>query len=105
MRPCIFHSSWKQHSPEICLTCKLQILTRKIDQWGFSHTSQIENWDQSWKNSYPATVLWPENLFAFGHRLKKELEKYKDDSWESVCETLQTEIEILQMVCNFHDVF
>ncbi|NWT54557.1 CC172 protein, partial [Erythrocercus mccallii] len=30
-------------------------------------------------------------------RLKKELEKYKDDSWESVCETLQTEIEILQM--------
>ncbi|XP_039243646.1 coiled-coil domain-containing protein 172 isoform X2 [Pipra filicauda] len=30
-------------------------------------------------------------------RLKKELEKCKDDSWESVCETLQTEIEILQM--------
>ncbi|NXH29359.1 CC172 protein, partial [Myiagra hebetior] len=30
-------------------------------------------------------------------RLKKELEKCKDDSWESVYETLQTEIEILQM--------
>ncbi|NWR15492.1 CC172 protein, partial [Emberiza fucata] len=30
-------------------------------------------------------------------RLKKELEKCKDDSWESVCETLQAEIEILQM--------
>ncbi|XP_027503555.1 coiled-coil domain-containing protein 172 isoform X3 [Corapipo altera] len=30
-------------------------------------------------------------------RLKKELEKCKDDSWENVCETLQTEIEILQM--------
>ncbi|NXG22240.1 CC172 protein, partial [Grallaria varia] len=30
-------------------------------------------------------------------RLKKELEKCKDDSWQSVCETLQTEIEILQM--------
>ncbi|NXC95685.1 CC172 protein, partial [Certhia familiaris] len=30
-------------------------------------------------------------------RLKKELEKCKDDSLESVCETLQTEIEILQM--------
>ncbi|NXF00727.1 CC172 protein, partial [Smithornis capensis] len=30
-------------------------------------------------------------------RLKKELEKFKDDNWESVCETLQTEIEILQM--------
>ncbi|KFP71609.1 Coiled-coil domain-containing protein 172, partial [Acanthisitta chloris] len=30
-------------------------------------------------------------------RLKKELEKSKDDSWESICETLQTEIEILQM--------
>ncbi|NWV19718.1 CC172 protein, partial [Origma solitaria] len=30
-------------------------------------------------------------------RLKKELETYKDYSWESVCETLQTEIEILQM--------
>ncbi|NWW06126.1 CC172 protein, partial [Oreocharis arfaki] len=29
-------------------------------------------------------------------RLKKELEKCKDDNWESVCETLQTEIEILQ---------
>uniref|UniRef100_A0A8C5WZW3 Coiled-coil domain-containing protein 172 n=1 Tax=Malurus cyaneus samueli TaxID=2593467 RepID=A0A8C5WZW3_9PASS len=35
-------------------------------------------------------------------RLKKELEKCKDDNWESVCETLQTEIEILQMVCHFH---
>ncbi|TRZ25609.1 hypothetical protein HGM15179_001668 [Zosterops borbonicus] len=31
-------------------------------------------------------------------RLKKELEKCKDDSWESVCETLQAEIEILQMI-------
>ncbi|NXP16770.1 CC172 protein, partial [Scytalopus superciliaris] len=30
-------------------------------------------------------------------RLKKELEICKDDSWQSVCETLQTEIEILQM--------
>uniref|UniRef100_A0A8C5J4M5 Coiled-coil domain-containing protein 172 n=1 Tax=Junco hyemalis TaxID=40217 RepID=A0A8C5J4M5_JUNHY len=38
-------------------------------------------------------------------RLKKELEKCKDDSWESVCETLQAEIEILQMVCHFHYIF
>ncbi|NWV31382.1 CC172 protein, partial [Grantiella picta] len=30
-------------------------------------------------------------------RLKSELKKCKDDSWESVCETLQAEIEILQM--------
>ncbi|NXX10462.1 CC172 protein, partial [Podargus strigoides] len=30
-------------------------------------------------------------------RLKKELENYKDDDWESICETLQTEVEILQM--------
>ncbi|NWY89764.1 CC172 protein, partial [Loxia curvirostra] len=30
-------------------------------------------------------------------RLKNELEKCKDDNWESICETLQTEIEILQM--------
>ncbi|NWS42208.1 CC172 protein, partial [Probosciger aterrimus] len=30
-------------------------------------------------------------------RLKKELENYKDDDWESICETLRTEIEILQM--------
>ncbi|KAF4791209.1 hypothetical protein TURU_132941 [Turdus rufiventris] len=30
-------------------------------------------------------------------RLKKELEKCKDDNWESLSETLQTEIEILQM--------
>ncbi|NWI93883.1 CC172 protein, partial [Pitta sordida] len=38
------------------------------------------------------------NISLFlGHRLKKELEKCKDDNWESVCETLQTEIEILQM--------
>ncbi|NWY03831.1 CC172 protein, partial [Nothoprocta ornata] len=30
-------------------------------------------------------------------RLKKELENCKDDHWENVCETFQTEIEILQM--------
>ncbi|KAM6306350.1 coiled-coil domain-containing protein 172 [Aegotheles albertisi] len=30
-------------------------------------------------------------------RLKKELENCKDDDWESICETLRTEIEILQM--------
>ncbi|XP_062436371.1 coiled-coil domain-containing protein 172 [Rhea pennata] len=30
-------------------------------------------------------------------RLKKELENYKDDNWENVCETFRTEIEILQM--------
>ncbi|NXS58896.1 CC172 protein, partial [Brachypteracias leptosomus] len=30
-------------------------------------------------------------------RLKKELESCKDDDWESICETLRTEIEILQM--------
>uniref|UniRef100_A0A8C4UE47 Coiled-coil domain-containing protein 172 n=1 Tax=Falco tinnunculus TaxID=100819 RepID=A0A8C4UE47_FALTI len=34
-------------------------------------------------------------------RLKKELENYKDDDWESICETLRTEIEILEMVCHF----
>uniref|UniRef100_A0A663MV33 Coiled-coil domain-containing protein 172 n=1 Tax=Athene cunicularia TaxID=194338 RepID=A0A663MV33_ATHCN len=28
-------------------------------------------------------------------RLKKELENCKDDDWESICETLRTEIEIL----------
>uniref|UniRef100_A0A672TG88 Coiled-coil domain-containing protein 172 n=1 Tax=Strigops habroptila TaxID=2489341 RepID=A0A672TG88_STRHB len=38
-------------------------------------------------------------------RLKKELQNYKDDDWESICETLRTEIEILQMVCQFHYVF
>ncbi|EOA99555.1 UPF0628 protein C10orf96, partial [Anas platyrhynchos] len=31
-------------------------------------------------------------------RLKKELENYRDDDWESIYETLRTEIEILQMV-------
>ncbi|XP_009568892.2 coiled-coil domain-containing protein 172 [Cuculus canorus] len=30
-------------------------------------------------------------------RLKKELENCKDEDWESICETLRTEIEILQM--------
>ncbi|KFV54010.1 Coiled-coil domain-containing protein 172, partial [Gavia stellata] len=30
-------------------------------------------------------------------RLKKELENCKDDDWESICETIRTEIEILQM--------
>ncbi|NXF44677.1 CC172 protein, partial [Oceanites oceanicus] len=30
-------------------------------------------------------------------RLKKELENCRDDDWESICETLRTEIEILQM--------
>ncbi|NWH59500.1 CC172 protein, partial [Geococcyx californianus] len=30
-------------------------------------------------------------------RLKKELENCKDDDWESICETLRTEIEMLQM--------
>ncbi|NWR54174.1 CC172 protein, partial [Bucorvus abyssinicus] len=30
-------------------------------------------------------------------RLKKELENCKDDDWESICETLRTEIQILQM--------
>ncbi|NXF29762.1 CC172 protein, partial [Nyctibius bracteatus] len=30
-------------------------------------------------------------------RLKKELENCKDDDWESICETLRTEVEILQM--------
>ncbi|KFO08418.1 Coiled-coil domain-containing protein 172, partial [Balearica regulorum gibbericeps] len=30
-------------------------------------------------------------------RLKKELENCKDDDWESICETLRTEIAILQM--------
>ncbi|XP_061228760.1 coiled-coil domain-containing protein 172 isoform X2 [Neopsephotus bourkii] len=30
-------------------------------------------------------------------RIKKELENYKDDDWESICETLRAEIEILQM--------
>ncbi|XP_031453630.1 LOW QUALITY PROTEIN: coiled-coil domain-containing protein 172 [Phasianus colchicus] len=30
-------------------------------------------------------------------RLKKELENYKDDDWESIYETLRTEVEILQM--------
>uniref|UniRef100_A0A8C8BK23 Coiled-coil domain-containing protein 172 n=1 Tax=Otus sunia TaxID=257818 RepID=A0A8C8BK23_9STRI len=37
-------------------------------------------------------------------RLKKELENCKDDDWESICETLRTEIEILQMVFHFHYV-
>uniref|UniRef100_A0A7M4EUX2 Coiled-coil domain-containing protein 172 n=1 Tax=Crocodylus porosus TaxID=8502 RepID=A0A7M4EUX2_CROPO len=32
-------------------------------------------------------------------RLKKELEIYKDDDLENVCEALRTEIELLQMVC------
>ncbi|KFM06637.1 Coiled-coil domain-containing protein 172, partial [Aptenodytes forsteri] len=30
-------------------------------------------------------------------RLKKELENCRDDDWENICETLRTEIEILQM--------
>ncbi|NXS75194.1 CC172 protein, partial [Pandion haliaetus] len=30
-------------------------------------------------------------------RLKKELENCRNDDWESICETLRTEIEILQM--------
>ncbi|NXI38644.1 CC172 protein, partial [Galbula dea] len=30
-------------------------------------------------------------------RLRKELENCKNDDWESLCETLRTEIEILQM--------
>ncbi|KFQ06327.1 Coiled-coil domain-containing protein 172, partial [Leptosomus discolor] len=30
-------------------------------------------------------------------RLKKELEDCKDDDWESICETLRAEIDILQM--------
>uniref|UniRef100_A0A8B9P6G5 Coiled-coil domain-containing protein 172 n=1 Tax=Apteryx owenii TaxID=8824 RepID=A0A8B9P6G5_APTOW len=30
-------------------------------------------------------------------RLKKELENYKEDHWENICETFRTEIEILQM--------
>uniref|UniRef100_A0A8C2UAH5 Coiled-coil domain-containing protein 172 n=1 Tax=Coturnix japonica TaxID=93934 RepID=A0A8C2UAH5_COTJA len=38
-------------------------------------------------------------------RLKKELENYKDDDWESIYETLRTEVEILQMVCYSHYIF
>uniref|UniRef100_A0A8B9FM13 Coiled-coil domain-containing protein 172 n=1 Tax=Amazona collaria TaxID=241587 RepID=A0A8B9FM13_9PSIT len=38
-------------------------------------------------------------------RLKKELENYKDDDWESICETLRAEIEILQTVRQFHYTF
>uniref|UniRef100_A0A8C3FAB6 Coiled-coil domain-containing protein 172 n=1 Tax=Chrysemys picta bellii TaxID=8478 RepID=A0A8C3FAB6_CHRPI len=35
-------------------------------------------------------------------RIKKELEIYKEDDLENVCEALQTEIEFLQMVCSFY---
>uniref|UniRef100_A0A8C0G178 Coiled-coil domain-containing protein 172 n=1 Tax=Chelonoidis abingdonii TaxID=106734 RepID=A0A8C0G178_CHEAB len=35
-------------------------------------------------------------------RIKKELDIYKDDDLENVCEALQTEIEFLQMVCYFY---
>uniref|UniRef100_A0A8C3S6V7 Coiled-coil domain-containing protein 172 n=1 Tax=Chelydra serpentina TaxID=8475 RepID=A0A8C3S6V7_CHESE len=35
-------------------------------------------------------------------RIKKELEIYKEDDLENVCEALQTEIEFLQMVCYFY---
>uniref|UniRef100_A0A8B9DU73 Coiled-coil domain-containing protein 172 n=1 Tax=Anser cygnoides TaxID=8845 RepID=A0A8B9DU73_ANSCY len=38
-------------------------------------------------------------------RLKKELENYKDDDWESIYETLRTEIEILQMKKHFEVPF
>ncbi|XP_043911464.1 coiled-coil domain-containing protein 172 [Protopterus annectens] len=37
-------------------------------------------------------------------RLKKELEAYKEDDIESVCESLRTEINFLQMVCILYEM-
>lgn len=105
MRPCIFHSLWKQHSPEICLTSKLKSWLGKQINETFLTQVKLRIGTKAEKIVSQQQISDPENLFAFGHRLKKELEKCKDDSWESVCETLQAEIEILQMVCHFHDVF
>uniref|UniRef100_A0A8C0FQJ1 Coiled-coil domain-containing protein 172 n=1 Tax=Bubo bubo TaxID=30461 RepID=A0A8C0FQJ1_BUBBB len=36
-------------------------------------------------------------------RLKKELENCRDDDWESICETLRTEIEILLLFPNVQE--
>lgn len=50
-----------------------------------------------WKdNTTDSALLW--QLCFTWNRLKKELEMYKDDDLENVCEALRTEIELLQMV-------
>lgn len=70
----------------------------QIDQWGVSPINLTGKTKAAKKIVTQATVLWPKTLFGFEHRLKKELENCKDDDWENICETLRTEIEILQMV-------